>query len=144
MEVKNNHAHVTTQRILNKFMEINFSVGCMVWLWWCLFQPMTTSKNIDEISSPLNIKIRWPTQPFWSQLSPSSSILLQYITAGAECYTFTFLLAQFNDKWSSKFSTLLILLIFAPMSIFYSSIRTAKQKMPIFQICCRKFLWVTW
>ena len=29
MEVKNSHAHVTTQRILNKFIEINFSVGCM-------------------------------------------------------------------------------------------------------------------
>ena len=38
MEVKNNHAHVTTQRILNKFIEINFYVGCMVWPWWCLFQ----------------------------------------------------------------------------------------------------------
>ena len=31
MEVKNNHAHVTTPRILNKFIEINFYVGCMVW-----------------------------------------------------------------------------------------------------------------
>ena len=29
---KNNYAHVTTQKILNKFIEINFSVGCMyVW-----------------------------------------------------------------------------------------------------------------
>ena len=39
MEVKNNYAHVTTQRILNKFIGINFSVGCMVWPWCCLFQP---------------------------------------------------------------------------------------------------------
>ena len=31
MEVKNNYAHVTTQTILNKFIEINSSVGCMVW-----------------------------------------------------------------------------------------------------------------
>ena len=31
MEVKNNYAHVATQRILNKFIEINFSVECMVW-----------------------------------------------------------------------------------------------------------------
>ena len=38
LSAKNNHAHVTTQRILNKFIEINFSVGCMVWPWWCLFQ----------------------------------------------------------------------------------------------------------
>ena len=32
------HAHVTTLRILNKFIEINFSVGCMVWPWYCLLQ----------------------------------------------------------------------------------------------------------
>ena len=31
LEVKHNHAHVTTQRFLNKFIEINFSLGCMVW-----------------------------------------------------------------------------------------------------------------
>ena len=31
MEVKNNHAHVTTPIILYKFIEVNFSVGCMVW-----------------------------------------------------------------------------------------------------------------
>jgi hypothetical protein len=30
-EVKNDYARVTTQRILNKFIEVNFSVGCMVW-----------------------------------------------------------------------------------------------------------------
>ena len=29
-EVKNDHAHVTTQRILNKFIEVNLSVGSMV------------------------------------------------------------------------------------------------------------------
>ena len=34
------------QRILNKFIEVNFSVGCMVWPWCCLFQPLTTSKTI--------------------------------------------------------------------------------------------------
>ena len=48
-EIKNNHAHVTTQRILNKFIEINFSVGCMVWPWWCLFQH----------GQPVKILIRW-------------------------------------------------------------------------------------
>ena len=31
MEVKNNHAHVTTHRILNKFIGMKFSIGCMVW-----------------------------------------------------------------------------------------------------------------
>ena len=31
MEVKNNHVHFTSQGILNIFIEINFSVGCMVW-----------------------------------------------------------------------------------------------------------------
>ena len=31
IEFKNNYAYVTTQRNLNKFIEINFSVGCIVW-----------------------------------------------------------------------------------------------------------------
>ena len=30
-EVKNDHAQATTQRILNKFIELNFSVEDMVW-----------------------------------------------------------------------------------------------------------------
>ena len=30
-EVKNDHAQVTTQRILNKLIELNFSVEDMVW-----------------------------------------------------------------------------------------------------------------
>ena len=32
-KVKNNHAYVTTQRILKKIIKIKFSVGC-----FCLFQ----------------------------------------------------------------------------------------------------------
>ena len=52
MEVKNNHAHVTTQRILNKFIEVNFSVGYMVWLWYCLFQDLTTMSLINKILLP--------------------------------------------------------------------------------------------
>ena len=44
MEVKNNYAHVTIQRILNKFIEINFSFGCMVWPWCCLFQDLLPVK----------------------------------------------------------------------------------------------------
>ena len=74
MEVKNNYAHVTTQRILNKFIEINFSVGCMVWLWCCLFQPNeTTSKNIDEIlfSGPIHVDyflLHWWYLSLFSQL----------------------------------------------------------------------------
>ena len=47
-EVKNDHAHVTSQRIFNKFIEVNFSVGCTVWPWCCLFQPLTTSKTINK------------------------------------------------------------------------------------------------
>ena len=38
IDVKNNHAYVTTQGILGKFKEINFSVGWMVCPWWCLSQ----------------------------------------------------------------------------------------------------------
>jgi hypothetical protein len=42
MEVKNNHAHVTTQRILNKLIEVNFSVGYTV-------LAVTTIKTINQI-----------------------------------------------------------------------------------------------
>ena len=38
MDVKKCYAHVTTQRILNKLIKINFSVRCMLWPWCCLFQ----------------------------------------------------------------------------------------------------------
>ena len=37
LEVKNIHAHDTI-RLFNNFNEINFSVGCMVWLWCCLLK----------------------------------------------------------------------------------------------------------
>ena len=51
-------AHIiTTQRILNKFIELNFSVGCIIWPWCCLFQDSTTSKNIDEIKEVQS----WPS-----------------------------------------------------------------------------------
>ena len=41
-EVKNDHTHVITQDICNRFMEINFFVGCMVSQPNCLFQGSTT------------------------------------------------------------------------------------------------------
>ena len=43
-EVKNNYAYVITQDICNKFIEVNFCVGCMVSWPNCLFQDWT-SKN---------------------------------------------------------------------------------------------------
>ena len=48
-EVKNDHVHVTVQRILNKFIDVNFSVECMVWPWYCLFQDWTTMSPINKI-----------------------------------------------------------------------------------------------
>ena len=35
----NDHAHVSTQRILNKFIEVNFSLGCTYGLAVMLFIP---------------------------------------------------------------------------------------------------------
>ena len=37
-EVKNNYAYVITQDICNKFIEVNFCVGCMVSRPYRLFQ----------------------------------------------------------------------------------------------------------
>ena len=41
-EAKNNYAYVTTQGICNNFIEIKFSVGCIVWLPNRLFQDWTS------------------------------------------------------------------------------------------------------
>ena len=65
MEVKNNHAHVTTQNNLNKFIEINFSgmYGLAVML---SISTQTTSKNIDVYDKQF-----WPTPlgfELWSQI----------------------------------------------------------------------------
>ena len=60
-EVKNDHNYVTTQRILNKLIEVNLSVGCVVWPWCCLFQPLTTSKTIRLFIQLVSCKC----QTFW-------------------------------------------------------------------------------
>jgi hypothetical protein len=51
MEVKNNHAHVTTPIILYKFIEVNFYVGCMVWPWYCQFKDSTTMSLINKMKA---------------------------------------------------------------------------------------------
>ena len=55
MLVKNNHAHVTTQKTLNKCIKINFSVWCMVWPWCCLFQDWLSVKILMKYICYLNI-----------------------------------------------------------------------------------------
>ena len=47
-EVKNDHAHVITLDICNKFIEINFCVGCMVSQPNLLFQRLTTMSLINK------------------------------------------------------------------------------------------------
>ena len=59
MDVKNNHAYVTTQGILDKFIEIHFLVECMVYPWWCLFQH----------GLPVKIMIRFSFFPVQSSLT---------------------------------------------------------------------------
>ena len=50
MGVENNYACVTTQRILNKFIKINFSVGCIVWP--SLFQQrLPIEMHIDKMTA---------------------------------------------------------------------------------------------
>ena len=48
-EVKNDHAHVITQDICNKFIEIKFSVGSMVLQPNHLLQRLTTMSPINKI-----------------------------------------------------------------------------------------------
>ena len=50
-DVKNDHAYVITQGICNKFIEVNFFVGCMVW-WPNLFlyyeESLVLSSNLNS------------------------------------------------------------------------------------------------
>ena len=48
-EVKNNYAYVITQDICNKFIEVNFCVGCMVSEPNRLLQRSTTMSLISKI-----------------------------------------------------------------------------------------------
>ena len=48
-EVKNNYAYVITQDICNKFIEVNFCVGCMVSPPNRLLQDSTTMSLINKI-----------------------------------------------------------------------------------------------
>ena len=47
--VKNNYAHVITQDICHKFIEVNFCVGCMVSQPNRLLQRSTTMSLINKI-----------------------------------------------------------------------------------------------
>ena len=61
-EVKNNHAHVTTQTILNKFIGMKFSIGCMVWPRCCLFQDSTTMSPIYKIPKSPKLSTKMQTR----------------------------------------------------------------------------------
>ena len=50
MEVKNKYAYVITKNICNKFIEVNFFVGCMVSRTNRLLQDSTTMSLINKIS----------------------------------------------------------------------------------------------
>ena len=52
-EVKNNYAFVITQNICNKFIEVNFCVGCMVSRPNHLLQDSTTMSLINKKIQPL-------------------------------------------------------------------------------------------
>ena len=48
-EAKINYAYVTTQGICNKFIEVFFFVGCMVWRLTHLWQHSTTMSLINKM-----------------------------------------------------------------------------------------------
>ena len=78
IEVKNNHASVKTQRILNKFIEVNFSVGNMVWQWCCLFQDLTTMYLINKylVKNQVHENKRSPSELFLTQFGISYCYIL--------------------------------------------------------------------
>ena len=67
-EVKNDHAHVLTQDVSNKFIEVNFCVECMVWQRYHLFHRLTTMSLIDKIKGDWKRMslCKWPcSDHFW-------------------------------------------------------------------------------
>ena len=92
-------AHVTTQRILNKFIEMNFSVGCMVWLWCCLIQ--------DGL--PLKLLIWSLNNKFWFKIWKNQDIggLQYYIcTAKVQRVSFVNLRCQWCQRNVNDFARL--------------------------------------
>ena len=55
MEVKNNHAHVTTQRILNELFEINFSAMSLTETLKC-HQPKKIQLSLENMNAHRSIK----------------------------------------------------------------------------------------
>ena len=97
MEVKNNHGHVTTQRILNKFIDIIFSVGCRVWPWCCLFHNWLPVKILMRIYSCYNsCGIFFPSMRY---------LFSQFLRAGTLCW------AKILQVWGRKTPTYYILIV---------------------------------
>ena len=80
-EVKNFHAHVITQDTCNKFIEIKFYVGCMVFLWLCLFRHQ------------LPVKLKWNKTKMKSTNIESDIIKKR---TGIEYHLFRFLQFQLS------------------------------------------------
>ena len=75
MDVKDNHAHVTTQRILNKFIDINFSLGCMVWPWHdCSYIFYNSKPETSFVITTVCLFTKWT----WA-----SWVIIQLITSHA-------------------------------------------------------------
>ena len=76
-EVKNNHAHVTTQRILNKLIGIKFSIGCIVWF--------GRDAVLINIWLPCVLLIRYCSVSFQSKLFISISIQIHMYFSSYLC-----------------------------------------------------------
>ena len=63
-EVKNDHAHLITQDICNKFIEIKFSVGCMVCPWLRLLHHQLPVKLLIKFDPPPPLK-DWYIRHLW-------------------------------------------------------------------------------
>ena len=94
LEVKNNHAHVTTQRILNSFIEVNFSVGCIVWPRCCLFQPLP---RLLLIRCWISLLLLCISDSFWLQWDLKQKLYLNWIAFYVLTYDCVDKLADF---WS--------------------------------------------
>jgi hypothetical protein len=69
--------HVITQNICNKFIAVNFSVGCMVWPWYCLFLPGLPVKLLTRCRIVTNKRVFYFSS--WLAIPPCQIFVLNFL-----------------------------------------------------------------
>ena len=102
------------EQILNRFIEFNFSVWCMVWLWCCVFQSGLPVKLL------LRYWIMWIKKRFFFSYLISNSMPTRWaITDLIYRWTFRLLFISFGkQKWHCGMNWTLSAKVYAHYKVF--------------------------